>query len=67
MEVVRMYKTTYDLSIEEMEELQETLYQQLLDDGTIDIGEFDGVTEEMVHEHYSGISFVDDDFFCNIK
>ena len=60
-----MYKTTYDLSIKQMEELQENLYQQLLDDGTIDIDEFDGVTEEMVHNHYDGINFVDDDFFCN--
>lgn len=60
-----MYKTTYDLSIEQMEELQSNLYQQLLDDGTIDIDEFDGVTEEMVHNHYNGINFVDDDFFCN--
>ena len=50
-----------------MEELQETLYQQLLDDGTVDVSEFDGVTEKMVHEHYEGVSFVDDDFFCNIK
>lgn len=38
-----MYKTTYDLSIDEMEELKETLYQQLLDDGTIKIDEFDGL------------------------
>lgn len=60
-----MSKTTYDLSIDEMEELKETLYQQLLDDGTIKIDEFDGVTEEMVHNHYDGINFVDDDFFCN--
>ena len=60
-----MYKTTYDLSIDEMEELKETLYQQLLDDRTIKIDEFDGVTEEMIHNHYDGINFVDDDFFCN--
>ncbi len=60
-----MYKTTYDLTSQEMEELQENLYQQLLDDGTINIDEFDGVTEEMVHSHYNGINFVDDDFFCN--
>ena len=60
-----MYKTTYDLSIEEMEELQEVLYQRLLDEGTINTDEFDGVTEEMVHEHYKEINFVDDDFFCN--
>ena len=60
-----MYKTTYDLSIDEMEELKETLYQQLLDDGTIEIDEFDGVTEEMIHNHYNGINFVNDDFFCN--
>ena len=60
-----MYKTTYDLSIDEMEELKETLYQQLLDDGTIKIDEFDGVTEEMIHNHYDGINFVNDDFFCN--
>ena len=50
-----------------MEELQENLYWQLLDDGTIDVNEFEGVTEEMVHEHYAGINFVDDDFFCNIS
>ena len=58
-----MYRTTYDLSIDEMEELKKNLYQQLLDDGTIDTNEFDGVTDGMVHEHYEGIVFVDEDFF----
>jgi len=60
-----MYKTSYDLSIEEMEELKESLYYELLDNGTIDINDFDGVTEEMVHEYYDGVSFVEDNFFCN--
>ena len=64
-----MYKTTYDLTCEEMEELQETYYQQLVEDGTIkdeEIEAFGKVTEDTIHEHYAGINFVDDDFFCNL-
>ena len=64
-----MYKTTYDLTCEEMEELQETYYQQLVEDGTIENEEveaFGKVSEDMIHEHYIGINFVDDDFFCNL-
>ena len=64
-----MYKTTHDLTVDEMKELQETYYRQLVDDGTIkdeEIEAFCKISEDIIHEHYIGINFVDDDFFCNL-
>lgn len=61
------YKTVYDLSPDELDELRDSYYWQCLDAGTIDIDTFDAVSDEMLFEHYAGIGFVDDDFFCNQK
>ena len=60
------YRTVHDLTLDELEELRGSLYQQYLDDGLIDVDTFDGVTDEMLFEYYDGVSFVRDDFFCNM-
>lgn len=64
-----MYKSVYDLSPAEMEELKQSFFYQ---DETQDIiqGAFDcpeQIPDEIILEHYSGVSFVDDDFFCNME
>ena len=64
-----MYKSVYDLSPAEMNELKQSFFWQ---DETQDIfqGAFESpeqIPDEIILEHYSGVCFVDDDFFCNIK
>lgn len=63
-----MYRTVYELTDEEIEELKETYYYQLVDTGEdeeLGIDSSDGIPDELIYEHYDGISFVEDDFFCN--
>lgn len=65
------YRTVRELSREELEELKSCYYMEKMDDlgekvyysDLADVDEL--VTDEEVFEHYSHISFVDDDFFCN--
>lgn len=64
-----MYKTVYDLSPAEMDELKQSFFWQ---DETQDIlqGAFESpeqIPDEIILEHYSGVCFTDDDFFCNIE
>ena len=64
-----MYKTVYDLSPAEMDELKQSFFWQ---DETQDIlqGDFESpeqIPDEIILEDYNGVCFVDDDFFCNIK
>jgi len=66
MEAWEGYKLLAELSEEEKDELRDNCYQKLLDDGTINPDEYDGVTDEMLDEEYAGISFVYEDFFCNV-
>lgn len=59
-----MYKSVYDLSLAEMEELKQSFFYQ---DETQDIiqGAFDcpeEIPDEIILEHYDGIYFVEDDF-----
>lgn len=59
-----MYKSVYDLSPAEMEELKQSFFYQ---DETQDIiqGAFDcpeQIPDEIILEHYDGIYFVEDDF-----
>lgn len=62
-------KTVYKLSKKELEELRQAYFDQLLEtdpevlDGIENADEIDMLD---VIEHYDGISFVDEDFFCNI-
>lgn len=70
-----MYKTVYDLNEEELLELKYAYYDQLV--GTGD-GEVFGrclgthrcpeeIPDAVVLEHYDGILFCDEDFFCNCE
>ena len=61
------YKTVYELTADELDELRASYYWECLDAGIIDVDIFDGVTDDMLFEHYADFSFVDDDFFCNAE
>lgn len=59
-----MYKSVFDLSPAEMEELKQSFFYQ---DETQDIiqGAFDcpeQIPDEIILEHYDGVYFVEDDF-----
>lgn len=61
-------RTVYDLTPEELNELKESFFWQ---DETQDILEGaytspEEIPDEIIFEHYSGLCFVDDDFFCNV-
>lgn len=64
-----MYKTVYELNHEELEELKESFFHQeetqdIIEDSIICSSM---VPDEIIFNHYEGISFVSDDFFCNQK
>jgi hypothetical protein len=54
------------LTENEYEELRDSYYYELLDNGMM-INYPSDITSEMMEKHYGGISFVDEDFFCNLK
>lgn len=54
-----MYRTIHELNAEEFAEIKAAYCDEL---GALD----DEVPDADVAEHYDGILFVDDDFFCNI-
>lgn len=60
--------TVYDLSEREFEELRWTYFWELMDDDPDTLGDIltpDGLPDDVIREHYDGICFVEDDFFCN--
>lgn len=57
---VKKMKTIYELSVEELEELRERYIIEF------DI-DHDNISDEEVRQYYVGTSFVEEDFFCNIK
>ena len=62
-------KTVHDLSTEELEELRATYFNQLMDtDSEVlgDITEAEQIPMEAVKAHYEHVSFVEEDFFCNM-
>lgn len=64
-----MYKTVYDLTREELDELKESFSHQeetqdIIKDGIVYSSM---IPDEIIFNHYEGISFVTDDFFCNQK
>ena len=68
------YKTVYDLSPDELNELKQNyLTNSLLEteDKTPSYGELanaaESVPDWIIFDNYAGIGFVDDDFFCNQK
>lgn len=59
-----------ELRQEELEELRESYYHQLLDCEEEVIGNIEsaeGIDMSNVIAHYEGVYFVEEDFFCNIK
>lgn len=58
-----MYKSVNELNESELNELRNSLYWELFNEGK-EIDEED-INNNMLFEHYEGISFVYDDFFCN--
>ena len=53
-------KTIYELTQEEFEELRERYIIEF------DL-DHDNISDEEVRQYYYGTSFVEEDFFCNIK
>lgn len=63
-------KTVYELNQNELEELRQSYFYQLLEtdeDILENIDSPDEIPMENLLDHYKDIYFVDDDFFCNIK
>ena len=58
-------KTVHELNQNELEELRESYFYQLEDLGEEDFESPHDIPMGNVISHYEGISFVEDDFFCN--
>lgn len=64
-----MYKMVQDLSRDELNELKSSFFYQ---DETQDVNEGtfstpEDIPDKIIFEHYDGVCFVEEDFFCNIK
>lgn len=64
-----MYRTVYDLNKVELDELRDDMFWFVSDDflAKNNVEYFWQITDEMIYNHFGGISFVDEDFMCNIK
>lgn len=66
-------RTVNDLNKEELEELRDRLFFQLLDDGSINevIGKsveyLTDIPMDFVKQYYSNTFFVEEDFWCNLN
>ena len=65
-----MYMTVYDLNREQLDELKQTYFSQLIDTGDGDeiLGDVtcsENIPDEVIFNHYDGIMFVEEDFFCS--
>lgn len=61
-----MYKTVYDLTEEEMLELKYAYFDQLQYTDDADYFRMpEEIPDEIILNHYEGVVFSDDDFFCN--
>ena len=62
-----MYRTVYDLNTEELLELKYAYFDELqYTDDADTFKEPEEMPDSVIFDHYEGISFVDDDFFCNV-
>lgn len=65
-------RTVNELNQEELEELRDRLFFQLLDEGSIDeiVGKSveysSDIPTDYVKQYYSGTFFVEEDFWCNL-
>lgn len=56
-----------ELTREELDELKDTYFWQLADEDPELLEDLpDPIPDEVIFEHYAGIGFVKDDFFCNL-
>jgi hypothetical protein len=64
-----MYRTVYDLTREELDELKDALFwSDETDEEILEGIDYSWqIPDEAVLRHFDGISFVDEDFFCNIQ
>lgn len=66
-------KSVHELAPQELEELRSRWYHQHLDDGTLEEIFGDEVDSEedipmwYIKDYYEGTSFVEEDFWCNLK
>ena len=64
-----MVKMVQDLSRDELNELKSSFFYQdetqSINEGTFSTPE--EIPDEIIFEHYDGVRFVEEDFFCNIK
>lgn len=56
-----------DLSMEELEELRESYFYQLQDQGEEDFENPEDIPMSNVMFHYEGVMFSEDDFFINLN
>ena len=68
--------TVYELTEEELAELKDSLYWAFANEDSMwydpnaekllaGIEDPNGIPNEMIYEYFDGISFVEEDFFCN--
>ena len=68
-----MYKTVYDLNRDETNELKWAYFYSdeydntLVNNATLPILFPGDIPDSVIVEHYDGISFVEEDFSCNLK
>ncbi|MBO5969202.1 MAG: hypothetical protein J6S14_11975 [Clostridia bacterium] len=63
-----MYRDVHDLTKDELDELRWSYYWQLVDSGEDDgIDYADDIPDDVLFDHYAGIGFVEEDFFCNMN
>ena len=68
-----MYRNVTELNENELQELRSNLYHELLDDGSLnevmgkEIDSEDDITMDCVKDYYADTSFVEEDFFCNLR
>ena len=63
-------KTVYDLNRDQLDELKQTYACQLAEaDGDVlsygELADTSNIPDDVIFEHYDGVSFTDDDFFCS--
>lgn len=64
----KMYKTIYDLNRAELNELKDEMFWGV-DNSFLEENNINNpweITDEMLFAHFGGISFVEEDFMCNI-
>jgi redox-regulated HSP33 family molecular chaperone len=63
------YRSVHDLTQDELEELRATYFYQLLETDSEVLGDIESEDElpmDVVIAHYEDVSFVKEDFFCNL-